>query len=136
MEKIYAMSFNRQKALEKLDELSLKISEHIFKICVLPKHESMHHWQMELKAWRRQLTKYNNSKMGKPNYNKPTLRKYLYEEPLGTNEDIAILKKMIEDDYGIKIKIPVYYKPMLIKYIETFSDSVLNNDDTWMSAQA
>ena len=131
MEVVYGMSFTRQKAMERLDNLALTVSEHIFKLCVLPEHESYYHWQQELAGWRKYLTRYNQSKMNKPNYNTATLKKYLYAEPLGTMQDLETLKKIVEDDYKHKIKLDKNTPKKLEKYIDAFIKSVLQNDDDW-----
>jgi len=131
METVYALSFSRPKALERLDNLSLTISEHIFKVCVLPKHESANHWKNELVSWRKQLTRYNQSKMKSLNYNTVTLKKYLYLEPLGTDQDLAVLKKMVELDYSVSINLPNNIHKLLEKKIDLYIESVFENNDNW-----
>jgi ribosomal protein L29 len=132
MEKVYAMSFTRQKALERLDALSLEISEHLFKLVLLPKHQSVPHWQHELKTWRRNLTRCNNSKAKKPNYNKATLKQYLFKEPLGTKADLDILKKILEDEYSLQIKTIPDLASKLEKKMDAYIDSILKNNDNWL----
>lgn len=131
METVYGMSFTRQKAMERLDNLALTVSEHIFKLCVMSKHESSKHWQQELSGWRKFLTRYNQSKMNKPNYNTVTLKKYLYLEPLGTEQDLEILKKIIEEDYKTKIKLDKNIHKKLETLIDAYIKSILQNNDSW-----
>lgn len=131
MEIVYAMGFSQQKALENLDSLSLQISEHIFKICALPEHASINHWKNELKAWRRALTRYSVSKKKKPNFNKATLQKYLYNEPLGLDKDLSLLKKMVEDDYLITLSLPEDFRTKLEAKMCTYIESILENNDKW-----
>lgn len=132
MEIVYGMGFNQQKAFENLDSLSLQISEHIFKLCALPKYDSVNHWKHELKTWRRALTRYNVSKKKKPNYTKIVLKKFLYKEPLGLKEDINLLKKMVEDDYQVKLHLPPNFGRILEKKMDAYIDSILENNDDWL----
>jgi len=131
METVYGMSFTRQKAMERLDNLALAISEHIFKLCVMPKHESTKHWQQELAGWRKSLTRYNQSKMKQPNYNAATLKKYLYSEPLGTEQDIETLKKIVEENYKKKVKLDKDINKKLEDFIDSYIKSILQNNDSW-----
>lgn len=133
-EKIYAMAFSRQKALERLDSLSLPISEHLFKYVALPDHQSIFHWEKELKSWRKALSRYNVSNTKTPNYNKATLKKYIYEEPLGDTEDIRVLHKIIEEDYNIKIDMPANFPSRLKKVMDAFIESILKNEDIWLQS--
>ena len=82
-------------------------------------------------TWRRALSRYNSSKQPKPNYNKATLTKYLYEDPLGTDGDLSILKKMIETDYGVAVNLSTTFKNKLKDKMNAYIDSILNNDDDW-----
>lgn len=43
MEIVYAMGFTQQKALENLDALALKISEHMFKLCSIFTNKNQMH---------------------------------------------------------------------------------------------
>ena len=128
---VYGMLFTRQKAMERLDNLALTISEHIFKLCVMPDHESILHWRQELSGWRKSLTRYNQSKMSRPNYNAATLKKYLYTEPLGTEQDVETLKKIVEEDYKNKIKLDKNIHKKLEKYVDSYITSILQNNDNW-----
>jgi len=129
---VYAMAFSRQKALERLDSLSLPISEHMYKLLALPKHQSAFHWKQELKGWRKALTRYNVSKTKSSNYNETTLKKYLYIEPLGLEIDLDLLKKIIEDEYDLKLKTPKSFHIKLEKVIDAFIKAVMTNNDDWL----
>jgi hypothetical protein len=131
-EVIYAMAFSRQKALEKLDDLSLPVSEHIFKLLILSKHQSVPHWKQELKNWRKALSRYNVSKAKSPNYNKVTLKKYLYQDPLGTTADRELLHQIIKTDYDINFKLPANLEKKLENFVTIYIESILKNNDNWM----
>ena len=133
MEIVYSMAFTRQKALEKLDNLSLTISEHMFKLILLPKHQSVPHWKQELKSWRKALSRYNVAKTKTPNFNKSTLKKYLYQEPLSSYADRKLLHQIVKVDYNIEIKMPSNLEQKLEKTMALYIDSILNNNDNWLN---
>jgi len=132
MEIVYSMAFTRQKALEKLDNLSLTISEHMFKLILLPKHQSVPHWKQELKSWRKSLSRYNVAKTKNPNFNKPTLKKYLYQEPLSSYADRKLLHQIIKNDYDMDIKMPSNIEKILEKSMDLYIESILANNDAWL----
>lgn len=131
-EVVYSMAFTRQKALERLDNLSLIISEHMFKLILLPKHQSVPHWKQELKSWRKALSRYNVAKTKNPNFNKPTLKKYIYIEPLSSYADRKLLHQMVKADYDIDVKMPSNIEQKLEKITDLYIESILNNNDDWL----
>ena len=99
-EEITAMAYTRKQALRKLEELHLKITEHVLRLVLWPQSTDASHWKIELDAWKNTLIKYNRGKQKSGvNYCRETLEEWLWENPLGTEGDRNTSLKCLAGKY-------------------------------------
>jgi hypothetical protein len=120
--KITALAYPRKEALNKLEALHLQVTDHVLKITVMPKSKDVPHWKSELKTWQRTLIRFNKSKTkSKTNYSEDILRAWLWEYPLGTEEDRKeALNGLKESGYDVPDMLTGKQLDTLIKSIGMF----------------
>jgi len=122
---IEAMTFERKKALEKLDGLQLIIARHIFLLSQYPEHTASKGWLIELRSWNSTLRAAHRGKKGQRNFSQKILWKALWEEPLGEKGDRIEMAALIANEKGL----PLIDNPHLgsiKKMTQKFVDAILD----------
>jgi hypothetical protein len=123
---INEMVFHRKDAIDKVKSLQMEISSHAYKIIVYPNHSSYKAWIKELNAWISTLSRYHRGKNSKKNYTPDLLLKHLYIDPLGTNQDLETLNKIMVNNGFPEIDATSIDKAKLKKSIEFIIDAIIN----------
>ena len=93
-------AFRRGEAVTRLENYACVILEHLALVTWFPDNSAKNHWDVELKAFKKALIRYNSSKGKKPNYTTALIVDTLsdfYE----TNDDKDYLLVDIES-HGVK----------------------------------
>ena len=122
---VRAMAYSRKKAIETLNDLSDQISNHLFLVVHYPNHESYKHWLTELRGWNILLNRRHKGLKGRQNYDMKLLLQYLWEEPLGTEEDRKGALRWAVEVKGLPPLTADIKSIGLRKLTELFCDSVL-----------
>lgn len=79
------------EAIEQLSTLSPVILEHLVKLLLYPKSSSVKHWEAELDAWIKLLTRYHRRKGG-GNFRLSDFVYCIYQESLADRPVMAIIE--------------------------------------------
>src|SRR3989338_3410046 len=73
-------AFRRSDALEALESYALPIVTHLSLLQFFPDHSAVKHWQAEVQAFEKALTRYSKSKKRSPNLDPYLVQKFLEDE--------------------------------------------------------
>jgi hypothetical protein len=113
-----AMSFDRKKVKQKIQELAIPTYQHVVKIILFPTSGYVAGWEREIRAWYTAILKYSGSIRGKP-LSQRDLAELLLEDVHRRNSvdnDIFVVKEANPelkprdlDEGQVKSKVAAFY---------------------------
>lgn len=95
---LFEMAYQRKIAIEKVRNLQDTLADHLIKVLIFPHSRSVNHWYNEINSY---LTKINIVKI-KPHGERffdSHLFDILFDEPMGTEEDLTDRIRLIKSEY-------------------------------------
>lgn len=116
--KIYitAQALKRNELMQNLHAKSPVITEHIFKLIVMPDHTARNHWESEIAGQLNRITSLKSTKKYPSAKELMTWLYYDYEDDISNIRNISNDLDNISDDYG------VYYEGNIYELAKDFKE--------------